>query len=147
MTVSPTPYAAPSIVTIVRHRAWELAVYAAMALWALALYVVVRDHYVHYRIGRFDLGNMVQAVWSTAQGRPLEVTDGLAGEQTVRLASHVDPVLSPCFGSPAGIWRRIGRARCSRSRISLTRGRHGPSWIPSTRSASRCRSFSLPCGS
>jgi uncharacterized membrane protein len=35
---------------------------------------------------------MVQAVWSTAHGRPLEVTN-LAGEQTSRLASHVDPIL------------------------------------------------------
>jgi uncharacterized membrane protein len=35
---------------------------------------------------------MVQAVWSTAHGRPLEVTD-LTGEQTIRLAGHVDPIL------------------------------------------------------
>lgn len=42
--------------------------------------------------GRFDVGNMVQAVWSTAQGRPLETTD-VAGEQFVRLGAHVDPIL------------------------------------------------------
>jgi uncharacterized membrane protein len=42
--------------------------------------------------GRFDVGNMVQAVWSTAQGRPLETTD-VAGRQFVRLGAHVDPVL------------------------------------------------------
>jgi uncharacterized membrane protein len=42
--------------------------------------------------GRFDLGNMVQAVWSTAHGRPLEVTD-VTGDQFVRLGAHVDPVL------------------------------------------------------
>jgi uncharacterized membrane protein len=36
---------------------------------------------------------MVQAVWSTAHGRPLEMTDGATGEQIVRLAAHVDPVL------------------------------------------------------
>ncbi|MEQ9336083.1 MAG: DUF2079 domain-containing protein, partial [Miltoncostaeaceae bacterium] len=42
--------------------------------------------------GRFDLGNMVQAVWSTAQGRPLETTS-LTGEQFVRLGAHVDPLL------------------------------------------------------
>jgi uncharacterized membrane protein len=45
-----------------------------------------------FETGRFDLGNMVQAVWSTAHGHPLEVTN-LAGEQTSRLASHVDPIL------------------------------------------------------
>jgi uncharacterized membrane protein len=36
---------------------------------------------------------MVQAVWSTAHGHPLEVTN-LQGEQVSRLASHVDPLLA-----------------------------------------------------
>ena len=49
--------------------------------------------YLNFRIGRFDLGNMVQAVWSTTQGRPLEMTDGSTGEQIVRLGTHVDPLL------------------------------------------------------
>jgi uncharacterized membrane protein len=35
---------------------------------------------------------MVQAVWSTAHGHPLRVTD-LQGEQISRLAAHVDPIL------------------------------------------------------
>jgi uncharacterized membrane protein len=42
--------------------------------------------------GRFDLGNMVQAVWSTAHGHPLRMTD-LDGDQISRLGAHVDPVL------------------------------------------------------
>jgi uncharacterized membrane protein len=42
--------------------------------------------------GRFDLGNMVQAVWSTAHGHPLRMTD-LHGHQISRLAAHVDPIL------------------------------------------------------
>ena len=42
--------------------------------------------------GRFDLGNMVQAVWSTAHGHPLQMT-GLHGSQISRLAAHVDPIL------------------------------------------------------
>jgi uncharacterized membrane protein len=46
-----------------------------------------------FESGRFDLGNMVQAVWSTAHGDPLEVTN-LQGEQVSRLASHVDPLLA-----------------------------------------------------
>lgn len=45
-----------------------------------------------FETGRFDLGNMVQAVWSTAHGRPLEVTE-LGGEQITRLGAHVDPIL------------------------------------------------------
>ena len=42
--------------------------------------------------GRFDLGNMVQAVWSTAHGHPLKMTS-LHGDQISRLAAHVDPIL------------------------------------------------------
>jgi uncharacterized membrane protein len=45
-----------------------------------------------FNTGRFDLGNMVQAVWSTAHGDPLEVTS-LTGEQFVRLGAHFDPIL------------------------------------------------------
>jgi uncharacterized membrane protein len=37
---------------------------------------------------------MVQAVWSTAHGHPLEVTHGSTGEQLVRLGGHVDPFLA-----------------------------------------------------
>jgi uncharacterized membrane protein len=46
-----------------------------------------------FSTGRFDLGNMVQAVWSTAHGDPLEMTS-LRGEQFVRLGAHFDPVLA-----------------------------------------------------
>ena len=46
-----------------------------------------------FQTGRFDLGNMVQAVWSTAHGHPLEVT-GLRGDEISRLAAHFDPALA-----------------------------------------------------
>jgi uncharacterized membrane protein len=46
-----------------------------------------------FETGRFDLGNMTQAVWSTADGRPLDVTE-LGGEQISRLGAHVDPILA-----------------------------------------------------
>lgn len=74
-------------------RAWPLVVWTAMIGWSLALFAVVRTDYNTFRLGRFDLGNMTQAVWSTAHGRPLEITDG-TGEQIVRLGSHVDPILA-----------------------------------------------------
>jgi uncharacterized membrane protein len=45
-----------------------------------------------FETGRFDLGNMVQAVWSTANGDVLGITT-LHGTQTVRFAAHVEPVL------------------------------------------------------
>src|SRR5690349_15769288 len=46
-----------------------------------------------FQTGRFDLGNMVQAVWSTAHGHPLAVT-GLRGDEIPRLAAHFDPILA-----------------------------------------------------
>jgi uncharacterized membrane protein len=45
-----------------------------------------------FETGRFDLGNMVQAVWSTAHGHPLQVTN-LRGAEVSRLGAHVDPIL------------------------------------------------------
>ncbi|MDX6438940.1 MAG: hypothetical protein QOF45_1523 [Gaiellaceae bacterium] len=46
-----------------------------------------------FESGRFDLGNMTQAVWSTANGDFLSVTD-VHGEQISRLGSHFDPILA-----------------------------------------------------
>jgi uncharacterized membrane protein len=46
-----------------------------------------------FATGRFDLGNMVQAVWSTAHGHPLQMT-GLRGDQVSRLGAHFDPILA-----------------------------------------------------
>jgi uncharacterized membrane protein len=65
----------------------------AAAVWTTlvgALAVWRHDQFLSHR---YDLGNIVQAVWSTTQGRPLEMTDGTAEEQIVRLAAHVDPIL------------------------------------------------------
>ena len=43
--------------------------------------------------GRFDVGNLVQAVWSTADGDFLSVT-GLTGKQISRLGAHFDPIVA-----------------------------------------------------
>ncbi len=56
-----------------------------------AALAVLRDR--AFATGRFDLGNMTQAVWSTRHGRFLEVTD-LSGEQISRLGAHFDPILA-----------------------------------------------------
>ncbi|MDQ3671198.1 MAG: DUF2079 domain-containing protein, partial [Actinomycetota bacterium] len=71
---------------------WPLAIGAAMTGWSLVLFSMAWSRYENFQFARYDLGNMVQAVRSTAEGRPLEATD-MAGEQTVRLAGHVDPIL------------------------------------------------------
>jgi len=61
----------------------------AFAAGYAALSVLRQDAFA---TGRFDLGNMVQAVWSTAHGHPLQMTN-LQGQQISRLAAHVDPIL------------------------------------------------------
>ena len=81
-------------VGLVRERAWTLAVWSGMAVWSVVLLVIVHRNYSNFREGRFDLGNMVQAVWSTANGHPLEITHAATGEQIVRLGGHVDPFLA-----------------------------------------------------
>ncbi|MEP6892861.1 MAG: DUF2079 domain-containing protein, partial [Gaiellaceae bacterium] len=50
--------------------------------------------------GRFDLGNLTQAVWSTSHGRFLEITD-LQGRQISRLGAHFDPLVAAF----APLWR------------------------------------------
>ena len=66
--------------------------WAAMAAYALGFSVLSVLRHDAYNTGRFDLGNMVQAVWSTAHGHPLRMTS-LQGDQISRLAAHVDPIL------------------------------------------------------
>ena len=85
---------ASSEIVAVRQRAWAISVWVGMVVWTAALFLIVRDAFLSFRVGRFDLGNMVQAIWSTAHGRPLEITHGSDGEQALRLAGHVDPLLA-----------------------------------------------------
>jgi uncharacterized membrane protein len=65
---------------------------AAMAAYAAGFASLSILRHSAFVTGRFDLGNMVQAVWSTAHGHPLRMTD-LHGDQISRLAAHVDPIL------------------------------------------------------
>lgn len=66
--------------------------WAGMASFALGFAVLSVLRHDAYNTGRFDLGNMVQAVWSTANGDILRMTS-LQGDQLSRLAAHVDPIL------------------------------------------------------
>src|SRR5256884_1858109 len=66
--------------------------WAAMAAYAAGFGALSILRHRAFETGRFDLGNMVQAVWATAHGHPLRVTD-LRGDQISRLGSHVDPIL------------------------------------------------------
>jgi uncharacterized membrane protein len=70
-----------------KHLLWAVIGAYASGFCALS---ILRHH--AFNTGRFDLGNMTQAVWATAHGHPLAVTN-LSGEQASRLGSHVDPIL------------------------------------------------------
>ena len=78
----------------------ELVLAAAITAFAAGFAALSMLRHRSFETGRFDLGNMVQAVWATAHGNPLRVTD-VRGEQITRLAAHVDPVL--VFFAP--LWR------------------------------------------
>lgn len=76
----------------VASRRWSLVVSSGMACWSAALFALVRSDYLHFGVASpFDLGDMVQAVWSTTQGRPLEMST--LNVDVSRLAYHVDPIL------------------------------------------------------
>ena len=63
-----------------------------MVAYAAGFAALSTLRHLSFTTGRFDLGNMVQAVWATAHGHPLAITD-LQGEQISRLGAHVDPIL------------------------------------------------------
>lgn len=74
-------------------------VWLAMAASTTSFGVLAVLRHRAFGSGRFDLGNMTQAVWSTANGDFLSVTD-VHGEQISRLGSHFDPILA----SLAPLW-------------------------------------------
>ena len=66
--------------------------WTAIAAYAIGFAALSVLRHRAFETGRFDLGNMVQAVWSTAHGHLLQVTN-LHGAEMSRLGSHVDPIL------------------------------------------------------
>jgi uncharacterized membrane protein len=79
-----------------------LTVVAAIAAYGAGFAALSALRQRAFATGRFDLGNMVQAVWWTAHGHPLRMTN-LHGQQISRLAAHVDPILA-VFGPLWWIW-------------------------------------------
>src|SRR5947208_8411645 len=71
----------------------KVLVWCAIAAYAAALSALSILRNRAFQTGRFDLGNMVQAGWSTSHGHPLRVT-GLRGDGISRLAAHFDPILA-----------------------------------------------------
>jgi uncharacterized membrane protein len=87
---------------------------AAVVLYAVVLSALSVSRHESYSSARYDLGNMDQAVWSTAyDGRLLATTDE-SGELTSRLRNHADPLLLlfvPLYWiQPSPIWLLVAQA-------------------------------------
>jgi uncharacterized membrane protein len=67
-------------------------VYVATFLWAVGFSIGAALEQHWFLLRRYDLGNFTQAIWSTAHGHLLEVTE-VGGAQVSRLGIHVDPIL------------------------------------------------------
>jgi len=65
---------------------------AAVLAFAVGLGSLAVLQHLAFWTGRFDVGNLAQAVWSSAHGDLLQVTN-LRGEQMSRLGAHFDPIL------------------------------------------------------
>ena len=102
-----------------------------------------------FETGRFDLGNMVQAVWFTAHGHPLRVTN-LRGEQVLAArraprpgARAVRAALVDLAEPRPAARRAVGGARARRAARLLARAQ-APRLAPRGRSASRSPTSSIP---
>jgi uncharacterized membrane protein len=76
-----------------RTSAPRALLWTAIAAYAAGFSALSVLRHRAFATGRFDLGNMVQAVWSTAHGHPLQIT-ALRGDQISRLGAHFDPILA-----------------------------------------------------
>jgi uncharacterized membrane protein len=69
-----------------------MLVYGTVALWAAAFSSGAAFAQSRFLLRRYDLGNFTQAVWATAHGHFLQVTE-VGGDQVSRLGIHVDPIM------------------------------------------------------
>jgi uncharacterized membrane protein len=67
-------------------------VYGATATYAVVFSTAVALYYYSFQEQRLDLGDMVQAIWSTAHGHVLQMTTP-TGEEMSRLGAHADVFL------------------------------------------------------
>jgi uncharacterized membrane protein len=68
-------------------------VYGACLVYALVFASAAAVVYLTFHEQRLDLGDMVQAVWTTAHGHFLQVTTP-SGHEVLRLGLHADPFLA-----------------------------------------------------
>jgi uncharacterized membrane protein len=78
------------------------ALWAGIGAYALVFSWLSVQRHRGFFTGRLDMGNMLQAAWTTAHGDFLSTTS-ITGEQISRLGVHVDPVLA-LFAPLVAIW-------------------------------------------
>ena len=79
--------------TSLEARRTRRVVYGATVVYALLFAAAAVVVYLSFHEQRLDLGDMVQAVWSTAHGHFLQVTTP-SGREVTRLGLHADPFLA-----------------------------------------------------
>ena len=83
-----------AVAVVAERTRWAPFVVAgAMTVWFVGVLAMGLMRHAAYTTGRYDHGNMVQAIWSTAHGDFLQMTFQ-SGEQTIRLAAHADLFLA-----------------------------------------------------
>ncbi|GIW06561.1 MAG: hypothetical protein KatS3mg060_1366 [Dehalococcoidia bacterium] len=88
------PRAVPRALFALSHtRLVQRLTYIIIAIYAFTFAQLSILQHQSHNTHAFDLGNMDQAVWNTANGRPFEFTNWEGGR--TRLAAHVEPILIP----------------------------------------------------
>lgn len=85
--------ALPESKTTMRDAYSRTFVYAFTAVYAVVFSAAAASNYLFYLAPRYDLGNMVQVVWSTAHGHLLAMS-APNGDAMSRLGAHFDPFLA-----------------------------------------------------
>jgi uncharacterized membrane protein len=92
-SVYPSVAASGSVSSVASDLRARLVVYAFSGVYAIVFAAAASTSYLLYLEPRFDLGNVIQVVWSTAHGDFLQMSDP-RGVVISRLGSHFDPFLA-----------------------------------------------------
>ena len=100
---------------IARVRNVDVLVYTGTFVWGAvcAAAAMLEQHFFVLR--RYDLGNFTQAIWSTAHGHFLQVTE-VGGANVSRLGIHVDPIIVGLAPAVVDLVEPESPARRSRDR-------------------------------
>lgn len=77
----------------VAHHPQETILFCLFITYTIYFTITSFLRYDNFYTGRFDLGNMVQTVWNTSQGRIFLLTNPNSTETISRLAFHADFIL------------------------------------------------------